>query len=120
MKFGEFVLELPPEQYIAWVDHTLPDYKTVYKDGKRIKKRVDPFTKPMKVGNITLERIGCQHNLYKKDIHGIRTYTEFKGRKYLDGLIFFHVSDMDEIKMHLAMNEVLNNWKKNGWFKENI
>jgi hypothetical protein len=115
MKFWEFVLSLPPDQYIAWVDHTLPDKKTIRKDGKWIEKRIDPFTKPMKVGNITLDRIGSKRNLYQKDIYGIKTYTEFKGRKYPDGIIFFHVSDITETKMHLAMGHMLQIYKKNGW-----
>ncbi len=115
MKFWEFVLSLPSDQYIAWVDHTLPDKKVVYKDGKMIEKHIDKFTKPMKVGNITLERIGSRRNLYKKDIHDIKSYTEFRGRKYPNGVIFFHVSDITETKMHLALNEVLQNYKKNGW-----
>lgn len=114
MTFGEFVLALPSEQYITWVDHTLPDYKTVVENGKSIKKRIDPFTKPMKVGNITLEKIGSRTNLYKKDIYGIQSFTEFKGRKYENGVIFFHVSDTQEIKMYSVVNDVLNNWKKNG------
>lgn len=115
MTFGEFVLSLPPDQYIAWVDHTLPDTKKVYKDGEWVDKRIDPFTKPMKVGNITLERIGSHTDLYKKDIHGIESATEWRGRKYPNGLIFFHVSDTQKTKMHLAMYEVLQNCKKNGW-----
>ena len=109
--FGEFVLSLPSEQYIAWVDHTLPDYKWV----KGVKKCVNPFTKPMKVGNITLDRIGSHTNLYKKDIYGITSYTDFKGRRYENGVIFFHVTDSQKIDMHMAVHEVLNNWKKQGW-----
>ena len=115
MTFGDFVLSLPSNQYIAWVDHTLPDYKTVSKDGKLIKKPLDPFTKPMKVGNITLDRIGCRTNLYKKDIYGITSYQIFRGRKYENGVIFFHVTDSQKIDMHMAVHEVLNNWKKQGW-----
>lgn len=115
MKFWEFVLSLPSDQYIAWVDHTLPDKKTIRKDGKCIEKYIDPFTKPMKVGNITLDRIGSKRNLYQKDIYGIKTLTEFKGRKYPDGIIFFHVSDISETKMHLAIGDVLRIYRKNGW-----
>ena len=117
MKFGEFVLSLPPDQYIAWVDHTLPDKKTVYKDGKRIEKQVDPFTKPMKVGNITLERIGSHTNLYKRDIYGIRSCASWRGKEFPNGLIFFHVTDIQEVKMRLAMYEVIDNRKKQGYFK---
>ena len=116
MKFWELVLALPPDQYIAWVDHTLPDKKRVKnKDGTYVEKYVDPFTKPMKVGNITIERIGVKHNLYKKDIWDIKTFVDFKGRHYENGLIFFHVSDLQETKMHNAMYTVINNCKKNGW-----
>ena len=115
MTFGEFVLSLPSEQYIAWVDHTLPDTKTVWKDGKPYKKQIDPFTRPMKVGNITLERIGSRTNLYQKDIWGITSLTEWKGIKYPKGLIFFHVHDKQEIKMNMAMHNVLKIWKEHNW-----
>lgn len=112
MKFWEFVLPLPPDQYICWVDHTLPDYKTVYKNGEAVRKRVDPFTKPMKVGNITVERIGCMNNLYKKDIHGIKSFTEWRGRKYPNGVIFFHVDDLERLKIYLGVNDVMQIYEK--------
>ena len=93
MTFGEFVLGLPPKQYIVWVDHTLPTKKKVLKNGEWKEKYVDPFTKPMKVGNITLDRIGCRHNLYKKYIWGIETHVVWRGRTYPNGVIFFHVTE---------------------------
>lgn len=116
MKFGEFVLALSADQYIAWVDHTLPDKKIVWREGKRIEKHLDPFTKPMKVGNITLDRIGSRTNLYEKDIYGIKSCRSWKGKEYPDGVIFFHVTDRQETRMHLAMHHVMKICKDHGYF----
>lgn len=115
MKFWEFVLSLPSDQYICWVDHTLPSRKTVYKDGKRIEKSVDPFTRPMKVGKITLDRIGSKNNLYLKDIYEIQSCAEWRGRKYPTGVIFFHVTDRERTQRRLDVHAELSLYIKNGW-----